>query len=43
VNTEEDLIDLIEASPAIGFVWKPTLSAATIESLVHDVGGGTRR
>jgi CheY-like chemotaxis protein len=43
VNAEEDLIDLVEASPAIGFVWKPTLSAAAIESLVRDVGGGTRR
>lgn len=43
VNAEEDLTDLIEASPAIGFVWKPTLSAAAIESLVRDVGGGTRR
>jgi CheY-like chemotaxis protein len=43
VNAEEDLTDLIEASPAIGFVWKPTLSAAAIKSLVRDVGGGTRR
>lgn len=43
VNAEEDLTDLIEASPAIGFVWKPTLSAAVIESLVRDVGGGIRR
>jgi CheY-like chemotaxis protein len=43
VNAEEDLTDLIEASPAIGFVWKPTLSAAAIESLVRDVEGGTRR
>jgi len=43
VNAEEDLTDLIEASPAIGFFWKPTLSAAAIKSLVRDVGGGTRR
>jgi CheY-like chemotaxis protein len=43
MNAEEDLTDLIEASPAIGFLWKPTLSAAVIESLVRDVGGGTRR
>ncbi|GAA1210888.1 hypothetical protein GCM10009608_54220 [Pseudonocardia alaniniphila] len=43
VNPEDDLTDLIEASPAIGFVWKPTLSAAVITSLVRDVGGGTRR
>lgn len=42
VNAEEDLADLIETSPAIGFVWKPTLSAAAIESLVRDVEGGTR-
>jgi CheY-like chemotaxis protein len=43
VNAEEDLTDLIEASPAIGFVWKPMLSAAAIEALVRDVGGGIRR
>src|SRR5918995_7185565 len=43
MNAEEDLTDLIEASPAIGFVWKPTLSAAAIKSLVRDVGGGPRR
>jgi hypothetical protein len=40
---EEEFLELIEASPAIGFVWKPTLSAAAIKSLVRDVGGGTRR
>lgn len=43
MNAEEDLTDLIDASPAIGFVWKPALSAAAIESLVRDVRGGTRR
>jgi CheY-like chemotaxis protein len=43
VNAEEDLSDLIEVSPAIGFVWKPVLSAGAIRSLVRDVGGGTRR
>jgi CheY-like chemotaxis protein len=43
VNAEEDLTDLIEASPAIGFVWKPTLSAAAIEALVRGAGDGTRR
>jgi CheY-like chemotaxis protein len=41
VNAEEDLTELIEASPAIGFVWKPTLSAAVVESMVREVGGGT--
>ena len=43
VNAEEDLTDLIEASPAIGFVWKPSLSAAAIESLVRGAGGSARR
>jgi CheY-like chemotaxis protein len=43
VLAEDDLADLIEASPAIGFVWKPTLSAAAIEELVRDVGGEARR
>jgi CheY-like chemotaxis protein len=43
VNAEEDLADLIEVSPAIGFVWKPRLSAAAIESLVGGGGGGTSK
>ncbi|WP_198961528.1 response regulator [Pseudonocardia sp. MH-G8] len=42
VNAEEDLTDLIEASPAIGFVWKPSLSAAVIKALVRAAEGGTR-
>jgi CheY-like chemotaxis protein len=43
VHAEDDLADLIEASPAIGFVWKPTLCAAAIEALVRDNGGDARR
>jgi CheY-like chemotaxis protein len=38
VHAEDDLADLIEASPAIGFVWKPTMSAAAIEALVRRGG-----
>lgn len=40
VHAEDDLADLIEVSPAIGFVWKPTLSAAAIQELVREVRGG---
>ena len=39
VQAEDDLADLIEASPAIGFVGKPALSAAAIEALVRGVRG----
>jgi DNA-binding NarL/FixJ family response regulator len=44
---EDDFVDLIEASPAIGFVGKPALSARAIEGLIraagegHDEAGGT--
>jgi CheY-like chemotaxis protein len=45
-RAEEDLVDLIEASPAIGFVPKSRLSADAIINLLHvgDLGGadGTR-
>lgn len=43
VNSEDDLADMLEASPAIGFLWKPELSAAAIAALVRDVGGGQPR
>ena len=33
-HAEEDFIDLIEASPAIGFLGKPALCAAAIERLL---------
>ncbi len=36
--TEEEFLDLIEASPAIGFLRKPTLSAKAIEELVRAAG-----
>ena len=32
---EDDLADLIEVSPAIGFLGKPALSAAAIEGLIR--------
>jgi CheY-like chemotaxis protein len=34
-HAEEDVVDLIETSPAIGFLGKPALSAAGIESLLR--------
>ena len=42
-HAEEDLADLIEASPAIGFVGKPVLSVMAIERLLHAAGGGRDR
>ena len=38
-HAEEDLADLIEASPATGFLGKPALSAAGIQRLVEGAGG----
>jgi CheY-like chemotaxis protein len=38
-HAEDDFADLIEASPAIGFVGKPVLSAAAIEGLLRAVNG----
>jgi CheY-like chemotaxis protein len=44
-HAEEDVADLIEASPAVGFLGKPALSARAIERLlrppddVHDPAG----
>lgn len=37
-HAEEDFIDLIEASPAIGFLGKPALCAAAIERLLSGPG-----
>ena len=39
-HAEEDFVDLIAASPAIGFVGKPALSAVAIEDLIRAVGDG---
>jgi CheY-like chemotaxis protein len=39
-HAEDDLVDLIEESPAIGFLGKPTLSAAAIEMLINDAHRG---
>jgi CheY-like chemotaxis protein len=39
-HAEEDLAELIEASPAIGFLGKPSLSASAIELLVRAAAGG---
>ena len=38
-HAEDDMTELIEASPAIGFVKKPALSAKAIDQLVRAVGG----
>jgi CheY-like chemotaxis protein len=40
---EEEFIELIEASPAIGFVRKPTLSAKAIGTLLQAAGAGEHR
>jgi CheY-like chemotaxis protein len=37
-HAEEDVADLIEASPAVGFVGKPALCAAAIERLLRPPG-----
>jgi DNA-binding NarL/FixJ family response regulator len=34
-HSEEDLVDLIRESPAIGFLGKPSLSATTIKGLLE--------
>jgi CheY-like chemotaxis protein len=34
-HTQDDLAELIEASPAVGFLVKPALSAVAIESLLR--------
>jgi CheY-like chemotaxis protein len=40
-HAEEDLADLIEASPAVGFLGKPALSAAAIQRLLDGAGGAS--
>lgn len=42
-HAEEDLADLIEASPAAGFLGKPVLSAAAIQGLLNGRGGTASR
>src|SRR3954451_9099300 len=37
-HSEEDLVDLIKESPAIGFLGKPSLSATTIKGLLETSG-----
>jgi DNA-binding NarL/FixJ family response regulator len=37
-HSEEDLVDLIKESPAIGFLGKPSLSATTIKGLLERTG-----
>lgn len=37
-HSEEDLVDLIKESPAIGFLGKPSLCAATIKALLEAPG-----
>jgi CheY-like chemotaxis protein len=38
-HDEDDFADLIDASPAVGFLGKPVLSAAAIERLIRRAGG----
>jgi DNA-binding NarL/FixJ family response regulator len=40
-HSEEDLADLIKESPAIGFLGKPFLSAATIKGLLETSGSSS--
>jgi DNA-binding NarL/FixJ family response regulator len=42
-HAEEDLAELIEASPAIGFLAKPALSATAIDRLIRAADGGHDR
>jgi DNA-binding NarL/FixJ family response regulator len=37
-HSEEDLVDLIQESPAIGFLGKPSLSVNTIKGLLETAG-----
>jgi DNA-binding NarL/FixJ family response regulator len=41
VHALDDLVELLEASPAIGFVGKATLSAAAVEAVVRRAPGGS--
>jgi len=40
-HSEEDLVDLIKESPAIGFLGKPSLSATTIRGLLENSGSAS--
>src|SRR3954465_12454560 len=40
-HSEEDLVDLIRESPAIGFLGKPSLSATTIKGLLETSGSSS--
>ena len=40
IHAEDDLVDLLETSPAVGFVGKATLSAAAVEAVVRRASGG---
>src|SRR3954452_20569715 len=40
-HSEEDLVDLIKESPAIGFLGKPSLSATTIKRLLETSGSSS--
>ncbi|GEL25220.1 response regulator [Pseudonocardia sulfidoxydans NBRC 16205] len=42
VHAEDDLVELLEASPAIGFLGKSTLSGAAVEALVRAAGDAGR-
>jgi DNA-binding NarL/FixJ family response regulator len=42
-HAQEDIADLLDASPAVGFLSKPALSATAIERLVRAAGGGHNR
>jgi DNA-binding NarL/FixJ family response regulator len=39
---EQDLVDLVEAMPAVGFLSKSTLSGAAVQDLIERAGGGGR-
>jgi CheY-like chemotaxis protein len=41
-NAQDDLAELIEASPAVGFLVKPALSATAIERLLRPPGDAHR-
>jgi CheY-like chemotaxis protein len=41
-QAEDDVADLVETSPAVGFLAKTSLSAGSIERLVRLADGGTR-
>jgi DNA-binding NarL/FixJ family response regulator len=42
-HSQDDYADLIDASPAVGFLVKPTLSATAIESLLRPPGDARDR